>query len=422
MLSRFASESDCQATINQASTGITNYLRTNVLALLQELDHKMNKNGVIVVVLYGEFFNPGTSACETENWGWPLGGQKLTTDHRETFNQLVRSTNAEIKKAAQSEGWINSKVVVADWSDWVYMTQGRFCEPGASPKPEDPSNKNLAFFKLDTSPVHLEDYPAGPLKIRSNMSLDMATPDEIEAEMQFIEARRAADIAPYKMMYHKRGLTAPSCPSGVLKNVVSYFLPDSIGKIFHPNKNGHEIIASFVVDAARQARADILGIPGPGCVTDRLTCFADHDTGHYISAYAAYSSTADFCNSVNVPANTANWAFTKRYYESTLDEVDFSIQLSNGASSFDKDQCNKAVNAILDGCDKYPHNPMNWKQGGSWQIGSYKYSIQPRRENRIWPYLTAPKRKLFPHFPCVVTHSRSTNTKKNLASHGTSLS
>jgi hypothetical protein len=220
--------------------------------------------------------------------------------------------------------------------------------------------------------------------------------EEIDAEMDFARARAAADVAPYKMMHHKRGLTAPSCPTGVLKNVVDYLLTDNIGKIFHPNKLGHEIIASFAVDAVRQARASILNIPGPGCVTDRLTCFADIDQGHYASAYAAYSSTADFCSSVTVPDNTANWGYTKKYYEGTLDEIDFSVQLSNGASTFDRDQCNKAVNGILDGCDKSSNNPMNWKQGGSWQIGSYKYTIQPRRENRLWPYLTVPKREWFP--------------------------
>ena len=387
MLSRFASESDCQSAISQARSGIQNYLRTNVLALLQELDHKMSANGIIVVVLYGEYFDPTTSACETENWGWPLGGLKLTSDHREIFNSLVRDANAEIKKAAQSGGWTNSKVVVADWTDWVYKTGGRFCEQGANPNPVDSSNNNLAFFKLDTSPVNLGDIPAGPIKARSNMSL------EIAAEEEFQRVRTAAEVAPYEMVHHKRGLTAPTCPSGVLKNVVNYFLPDNIGKIFHPNELGHQVIASFAVDAVRQARASILGIPGPGCVTDRLSCFADHDTEHYLSAYAAYSATEDFCNSVTVPDNTANWAFTKKYYEGTLDEVDFTIQLSNGASSFDKSQCDKAVNGILDGCDKYSTNPMNWKQGGSWQIGSYQYSIQPRRENRIWPYLTAPKRE-----------------------------
>lgn len=152
-------------------------------------------------------------------------------------------------------------------------------------------------------------------------------------------------------------------------------------------------MASFALDAVRQERAIQLHIPGPGCAAQTLSCFADHDTGHYASASAMYAQTTNFCNAVanNVPSGT-NWQHTETYYYGTLDQADWSIQLSNGASSFDHDQCAKAVNAILDGCDKFSTNPMNWKQGGTYTIGSYKYTIQPTRSNRIWPYLQAPKR------------------------------
>lgn len=57
--------------------------------------------------------------------------------------------------------------------------------------------------------------------------------------MDFARARAAADVAPYKAMHHKRGLTTPNCPTGVLKNITNYLLTDNIGKIFPPNKLGH---------------------------------------------------------------------------------------------------------------------------------------------------------------------------------------
>jgi hypothetical protein len=49
------------------------------------------------------------------------------------------------------------------------------------------------------------------------------------------------------------------------------------------------------------------------------------------------------------------------------------------------------MNQILDGCDSSSSNPMNWKFGGSNVLGSYTYSISPKRTNRPFPPPTAPK-------------------------------
>ncbi|KAK0630522.1 SGNH hydrolase-type esterase domain-containing protein [Bombardia bombarda] len=411
IISRFSSEQDCTNAINQANNGITSFLRENVKTLLHALDAKMNSGGVIVLSLYAQYFDESTDECTAEQWGWPLGGLRLTRDRRNLFNKLVRDANHELKFAVydgrEKDGFSNARVVFADWDDWPYLQGGLMCQPGQNPDPT--KEPKLMFFKMDTTRVPLDNIPAGPIKIRGNVSdtddMNLLEETVLEAELEaaWLEARTVASSIeeasanisyPLPLVLDKRGITAPTCPSGVLKNVVSYFLPDSIGKIFHPNILGHQVIASFALDSARIARAGILGISPPGCAaTNSLTCFAEHNTGEYTSSYAAYSATADFCDSVGsgYPSGVANWQYSKTYYQGAIDEVEFRLELSNGASSFDHDQCTQAVNSLLDSCDKYSSNPLNFKQGGANTLGSYKYTIQPKKQNRPWPYPTEPK-------------------------------
>lgn len=112
-----------------------------------------------------------------------------------------------------------------------------------------------------------------------------------------------------------------------------------------------------------------------------LICYQKQGSKAYASAYSLHSNTANFCSSV-----AFNWKHSKTYNSGTVDENAFLIQLSNGATTFDEVQCNKAVNQILDGCDgNDPSNPLNWKFGGQLVEGSYTYSISMTRTNRPFP-------------------------------------
>ncbi len=152
-----------QGTITNAKNGINSYLGGNIQAVLEALDPKMNKGGIVVLSLYAQYFNDQNDECTNQNWGWPLGGLRLSTSHREQFNELVIQTNTAIELAALSTPVNNMKLMIADWDAWPQLTHGQMCEPGASPNPDDPSNSNLLFFKLDTSPVNLGDAPMRPL-------------------------------------------------------------------------------------------------------------------------------------------------------------------------------------------------------------------------------------------------------------------
>jgi hypothetical protein len=158
---------------------------------------------------------------------------------------------------------------------------------------------------------------------------------------------------------------------------------------------GHEAIASFALEAVIKARAKVLNVGAPSCsLSSDQTCFQQQGSHDYASAYAFYSNTAAFCSAVakNIPAGVVNWVQEYTYNQGTIDEVQFSVRLSNGASTFDENACNGAVNLILDGCDgNDPKNPMNFKFGGQRVEGSTTYTVGAMRTNRPWPVPTAPR-------------------------------
>ncbi|KAJ5621957.1 SGNH hydrolase [Penicillium herquei] len=401
IVSPVSSESSCQKTIDHASDGIDDYLSDNIKSLLEKLDDKMADNGIVVFVLYAEYFDVTSDACATEqNWAFPLGNAlSLTTERRETFNDLVQKTNAALKKGAKAASTSKMTLTIADWDPWVKLRKGHMCMPGASPDPNDSTNDGLMFFKLNTRSmkgniVHDE------LRRRGDGAggLDWLTAAQniTELEMEEADHRKIWEAAIELQKLADRDITAASCDSSLIQKLIGVILGDGVGKIFHPNELGHTAIASYALDAALQARAQLLGEDiGDSCVASTtLTCSQKSGSKKYASDYSLYSNTADFCSSVksNAPSNgRTNWEYEKTYYSGTLDESTFKLQLANGASEFDEDSCNTAVNSILDDCDgNDASNPMNFKFGGTLVDGSYTYTISPQRSNRPWPVPTEP--------------------------------
>ena len=88
----------------------------------------------------------------------------------------------------------------------------------------------------------------------------------------------------------------------------------------------------------------------------------------------------DFCDSVTVPGNTVNWRFAKTYHPGTPEEVEFVLQLSNNAATYDKAACLESLDRLINSCDgNNPENPMNWKFGGKWVRGGYSWEIHPKK-------------------------------------------
>jgi hypothetical protein len=252
-------------------------------------------------------------------------------------------------------------------------------EPGASPvskayrspnnttltllqDPDDSSNANVMFFKLFTG----------------------ITPQLEARSLDYYQYDNATSaISPSILELNKRDPVDPDCGSS------SISLPDYIGKIFHPNNLGHEVIAAFALDAIADARASILG-QGPVCpITDSMTCYSGQGSKAYASAESLNNNINDFCSYVghNAPSNEAGWSRSKNYYSGSLDEYTMVVSLSDKATTFDESACQKAIGTIINGCDvpSGANNPMNWKGGGKRVEGEFTYAVNIYRTNRPWP-------------------------------------
>lgn len=94
----------------------------------------MAKNGIVVQVLYAQYFNDATDACTSEDWQivdlQKGGGLPVSKERRTQYNSLVSQTNAAIKEVVD-EVKASAKtmtLVTADWDPWAPLTNGQFCK------------------------------------------------------------------------------------------------------------------------------------------------------------------------------------------------------------------------------------------------------------------------------------------------------
>lgn len=380
----------CNSAQQSAQNFIDSQLGNNLDQIIDAAVSKLDTNGVFVFSQYAQFFNDVADApCHfDEDWVFPgtAGGGSLllTTSLRHSLNTLVINTNNVINQAviAAQKRHSSQKVEIttASWDSWLDAVPGRMCEAFEKPDPNDPANENAAFFKLDTT----KRAAAGAL------DAVLFTDNETSVHMQHMDNVTAALEQRFGHSLDVRNPVAPNCGSSIFNGL----LPDNVGKIFHPTPWGHLSIASYVGDAIAVARANVINAPNPDC-TDKndLTCFQDKGSKSYASPYSLYSNTEDFCNTLvsKIPSNTANWQFSKSYYDGTPDSSAWKVQLQNGGTSVTFAQCHDAVNEILNGCDgNDPKNPMNWKFGGSLETETVIFSITPTRTGRVMPPYTTP--------------------------------
>lgn len=94
----------------------------------------MAKNGIVVQVLYAQYFNEKTDACTSEEWqiADATGGHaiRLSKARRKEFNSLVVDTNKAIREVVKEVAADAKKMalVTADWDPWAPLTGGQFCK------------------------------------------------------------------------------------------------------------------------------------------------------------------------------------------------------------------------------------------------------------------------------------------------------
>ncbi|CAN9290399.1 unnamed protein product [Alternaria alternata] len=422
----YGKTSACETVIAKAQENVKSMIKGNIKEILEALDEKMNKDGIVVVNGYAQFFDSTTDNCDHQSWDifWflPLGitYRALTISRRNTFNQLVLDINQSIgdavNEAAKSDK-INYKVGYAGWDDWIStVVDARMCSPSSNGDYPDPKQPDMHFIKPDTHPWGSweDEFERQELRKR-DMDLDellnstrLSNSEKrrvnrvkaiMEARDRRIE-RTLYDSVLYKSpdpraaVRHKLDSRAPSppgCPGdGGADMTLGMGMPDHVGQNFHPNVAGHTTIASFALAELMDLRSIVLGVDSPACtVTDEFTCFSKTGSKFYVSGNRTNENYEEFCKEVEEKhsKDSINWSYSKSYDLGTPEEHDYVVSLGNGVSAFDKDQCIESMKKLINSCDT-SDNPMNWKGGGRYIRGSgdYKYELNPRRSNRPWPW------------------------------------
>ncbi|KAI2778250.1 SGNH hydrolase-type esterase domain-containing protein [Daldinia loculata] len=443
----FDGDATCNAILDKAQENLDSIVKDNVKQILKALDSKMAKDGVVVYNGYARFFNEDNEDCATKQdwapfyWYRYLQGSAsplpLTVDRRKSFNKLTTALNDALRDVVHDVAdEVSYKIGYASWDLWgIDGVKGQMCDPSSTGTYPDPKQPDLLFFKPDTS----KSIWRFPLKKKRSangtetlyVDLDSTVDGEVVGEWDTSvppteeqrEALRASlpplperdldsngvDRAVYRSILwnsvnppaaalkalDKRAPATPGCPGDpypYLPNV-GWFLPDYFGRIFHPNEAGHNAIASFAIQRAIDLRAEVLGINPEVCtVTDEFKCWQKEGRKGYATADRLNENYKTYCDGVKAPGGgVTGWQDSRKFHEGTPDEHEFVVETSEFASAFNHDECIESMERIINGCDgNDPNNPMNWKFGGTWKRGEYRYTVNVKRDNRPWPPITKP--------------------------------
>jgi lysophospholipase L1-like esterase len=414
-------EDACQTILDKAQENIDTILKPNIREVLNKLNGKIRKDGALIYSGYAPFFNTENEDCATKQnwalrawnwlafWNWFRSALKLTISRRDQFNKLVDNINKAISEVVEEydkDRDIRYRATFSDWSSWPGIVDGQFCSPSSSGAYPDPNQPGLLFYKFNTKKGSSDGVP--PHDEIKRRSLDGPLQhDESEAMREHLDEYRARlrgrltrehlyDTLLYKSpnpraeALHKlnpRAPEPPGCPGDGVPGVpLGLGLPDSFLSIFHPNPRGHEAMAGYALQNLVWLRAQILDVDDGLCAAarDDFTCWQKEGRKAFVDFKRVDENYKDFCESVDPPSNTINWKFEKKYHEGTPDEHDFKIQLLDGASSYDKQQCLDSFDRIINSCDgSDPENPLNFKFGGRWVRGNYDYSLSPKKDRKM---------------------------------------
>lgn len=152
-------------------------------------------------------------------------------------------------------------------------------------------------------------------------------------------------------------------------SVTSYFVPDSMSRVFHPQQGGHAMIANLIMYtmASRNAKSmgqkfapqDLMDIggscplpPSPACNGSSSDTWATRD--------AAISAAASFCSGYTNLAGSTGTTTSGTFNENSLDYLSVSISWDDDIS-IGENQCNAWFDTVIDGCD----TTGSTKHGGS---------------------------------------------------------
>ncbi|KAK4441921.1 SGNH hydrolase-type esterase domain-containing protein [Podospora aff. communis PSN243] len=436
----YGGEAGCNALIDAAENNLATILKPNIRSILNELKPKMrsDKKGIVVYLGYAPFFDTRNEDCATkQHWHifefmrWTFWGQsplRLTRARREKLNGLVVKINKAISEvvdefAALPESSRAFDIIYGSWEDWPKESDGQFCSPSGDGDYPEPNQPDLLFFKWPTN----EPAPRMDLRRRSleadpdtklaepaaeqNMavvatsnttdavtaegSLDGIHDTQYESSLHGMNTPNPAAVAHRKL--NKR-LLLPECPGDNDFDVtLGLGLPDTFGKIFHPNEKGHEAMASFAMYALGVAK-HMQDNPEDSS----LCSYEDRDfycvrqryklktwDYNFVSWKTLNDNKDDVCdmaaNSNALNSSSGEGSFYHEINRGTPEWVEWHITKVNNLHSFSRSHCVDALRRLQDHCDgDATENPLNFKYGGTILTNGFRYEIKP-----IW------RRKMF---------------------------
>ncbi|KAF7593686.1 hypothetical protein BBP40_011096 [Aspergillus hancockii] len=387
----FQGEEKCDAILKKAKENLDTFLKDNIKQVLKELDKAMRRNGIVIYVLYAQFFDATSEDCAKQYWAFPhtyvLDALRLTAARRQKFNDLVIAINKAIREVVDEisrDPKVEYRIATADWEPWVREAVfGQFCGPGSTGKYPDKAQPDLQFFKPNT---HVNE-PQNHTEVKRDLPLGRTAQEKAASRNAWSSLFKSIlyhSVNPAAAALHAlypRAPAPPGCPadSGGVDVFLGLGLPDRWGKFFHPNEIGHVTIASFVAEAIIAQRAQILGTDNPLCrKSDSFKCWSSDGRNKYVMADLLEKNYKTYCNEVKTPPDRHNWQDERVFHLGTPEAHRFSVSLSKGASKFNKEECLDSFRRIIHGCDvDKEENPLNWKFGGQYTRGSYRYELEP---------------------------------------------
>ena len=430
-------EQACQDVLDKAQQNIDNILKPNIQTIIDELDSKMNTDGILVYNGYAPYFNTENEDCsdqEKQDWTfkqwwslsyWTHTALPLNVGRRTKFNTLVDNINKAIKEVVEAnDGTKSYRLAYGDWSGLPARMDGQMCSPRGSGHYPDKDQEALLFFKPDTH-VHESHYGlrkrSGNLTAEEEAMLDEFHQQQVDLEAknnarwfeeQEVYAREMKERYPQNQdLYDSlifnsrnprtvalqkldpRAASPPNCPGdgqsgiGEAAEVLGLGLPDSFLSNFHPNERGHEAIAAVAFDTMVHKRAEVIDQPSKLCPVKRseeLLCSlkpkkGGKDKGH-ISHKLAVITHTDFCDKMDFPSsNQVEWKGEKQYQKDYPEEHWLRVTIKGSpAQSLDRAFCKESFDHLINRCDgNDSENPMNWKFGGKYIRGDFTFELEP---------------------------------------------
>ena len=292
---------DCDKTLEDSQNTINGpAFASNFDDLINKLKPKMaDANSKIFWTGYSHFWDDSTNECDKVTWmlKYNYGNrQYLTRARRTKMNHLVDLVNQKIQDAVKRAG---DQVVYVPWGanvDWIH---GHFCEPGVD-EWNAVNREQTAFYEWGTV-----DDPSYEIKDASNVTQSPGSkpglaPGVLEAGQNLNdtwEGAIAADVL--------EGIARGASPAdyGLTDDDIIHarsglFLPDRLGKVFHPQRYAHLMIAENILRTLDDITAKAQG--QKAATTTLYGCPAP--TGP-----ASHSGQQNKCYSDNPPPNAATF-------------------------------------------------------------------------------------------------------------------